>query len=41
MGLFVAVTSAVGLWIDHSGKPYGAGKLTILMALSILWALYF
>ena len=29
MGLFVAVTSAIGLRLDHFGKPYGAGKLTI------------
>ena len=29
MGLFVAVSSAVGLRLDRSGKPYGAGKLSI------------
>ena len=29
MGLFVVVTSAIGLRLDHFGEPYGAGKLTI------------
>lgn len=29
MGVFVAVTSGVGLRLDHFGKPYGAGKLTM------------
>ena len=29
MGLFVAVTSAIVLRLDHFGKPYGTGKLTI------------
>ena len=29
IGLFVAVTSALGLRPDYFGKPYGAGKLPI------------
>jgi hypothetical protein len=33
MGMFVAVTSGVGLRLDHFGKPYGAGKLTIHIVL--------